>query len=145
MSEYGKPLVERMQFGRVVYTQMGPDTWSKTDEEAGSYAVVLVRDKLVSSPQPLRYLRSVAEDVTDHGVETIRGKKTAHYSGTIDLAAEGGTKGRMFPVNVWIDDSNRVVRYEYHPLGSEEIFRFEFFDYGMPVNLTPPPPENVDG
>ena len=144
MSPSGKSLAERMEFEDITYsTWAGEEEWSKSQDEPGLYARVLVRDKLVSSPEPLAYLRSVANDVTDHGVERVRGEKTRHYSGTIDLAAEGGTKGRMFPVNIWIDDSNRIVRYEFYQGVGPEIFRWEFFDYGVPVNLTPPPPEKT--
>jgi hypothetical protein len=55
----------------------------------------MIRDRLVSSSQPLGYLRSVARDVTDKEVETVRGKKTRHYAGTIDLAA--AAVGRVRP------------------------------------------------
>ena len=144
LSRSGKPIIERMEFGDVTYTRWaGEEEWDKSHYSGSLRAAGIIRDELVSSPQTLGYLRSVAHDVTDKGIETVRGKKTRHYAGTVDLAAEGGMKGRMFPLDVWLDDSGHVVRYEHHPIGSEEILRWEFFDYGLPVNLNPPPPDKT--
>ncbi len=144
MSRSGKPIIERMEFEDITYTRWaGEKEWSKSDYSGPLKAVGMIRDRLVSSPQPLGYLRSVAHDVNRKGVETVRGRKTRHYAGTIDLFGEAVRKVYIFPVDVWIDDSDRVVRYEYHPIGSEELLRWEFFNYRLPVNLTPPPPDKT--
>jgi len=143
----GKPLYERLQIGPVTYTKaVRGRKWRKNEtEEPGAAAIRKVRDGLVSSQRPLSYLRSVAEDVKLVGSDIVRGKNTTHYTATVDLGKEGGTPGRMFPVEVWIDESDRVVRYQHNSFGSRETFRWEFYDYGVMVNLTPPPDRETLG
>jgi hypothetical protein len=133
------PILELLQLRGVAYTRgVGDSKWKKTETPADFAAQDKVRDHLVSSGGPLSYLRSVANDVKLVGSDVVRGKKTTHYTATADLAKEGRTPGEMLPVEVWIDESDRVVRYQYHT-PHRETFRWEFYDYGVEVDLTPPP------
>jgi hypothetical protein len=45
--------------------------------------------------------------VTDEGRETVRGVQTTHHSTTIDLHQS------EFAVDVWIDDHERIRRFEW--------------------------------
>jgi hypothetical protein len=48
-----------------------------------------------------------------------------------------------FPVEIWVDEEGRTRRYSYHPIGSQETFVWEFFDFGVKVDLEPPPADQV--
>ncbi len=145
----GKPFLERMAFGDVTYTRyvgrddtvgLGGGVWERNDAVTPEgRAAAAVRNALASPSGSLRYLRSVAEDVVEVGKERVRGRRTTHYQGSVDLGRAGGP-ARMFPVEIWVDEDGLVRRYRYHPLGSRETFVWEFYDYGVAVDLTPPAP-----
>ncbi|HEV2810764.1 MAG TPA: hypothetical protein VGV93_10260 [Acidimicrobiales bacterium] len=120
----------------------GEDVWSRSS--AGSDATTSFRNDLVASTDALEYLRSVTDEVTEVGAETVRGVDTTHYRGTVRLAEAGASRERdRYPVEVWVDENGRTRRYRSQTLGTEEILVWEFFDFGVEVDLSPPPPEKI--
>ena len=125
------------------------------------------------------YLRGVSESVEKVGVAEVRGTRTTHYRATIDLqeaAAEEDPGAQeaydemsrklgagKLPVEVWIDEKNRVRRYEIDmsvPVpesaaspgtsGEDVTVRTrmvtEYYDFGVPVDVQAPPrDQTMDG
>lgn len=123
------------------------------------------------------YLRGVSDSVEKVGEEQVRGVPTTRYEAVIDLekGAEGlgagaredydemveGLGTSKLPVEVWIDEQNRVRRYALDvsvpentasPGASEEDDRvstrmvIEYHDFGTPVDVqVPPQDQTTDG
>lgn len=49
---------------------------------------------------------------------------------------------RSLPVEVWIDGVGRVVRLR-HPAGDGGRITYDFFDFGVPAQISEPPPAEV--
>lgn len=115
----------------------GNKPWLKIDlAKASSAAGIPGISSLLNSPvssdpsQFLQYLRASSGNVTKLGAEVVDGLQTTHYRATIDLdrvpnalpassraaarsaisALESRTGLHQLPVNVWIDQQNRVRR-----------------------------------
>ena len=116
--------------------------------------------------QQLGLLKTVSDGLTDHGRETVVGVEATHYSATVDLrrypevvpeAQREAVRqsidrlielaGRSeIPVEVWVDDSQRVRRIE-----SEESFGdgvdgtivVEYVRFGVPVDIQAPDDDEV--
>ncbi|CAA9463373.1 MAG: hypothetical protein AVDCRST_MAG25-1169 [uncultured Rubrobacteraceae bacterium] len=124
----------------------------------------------------LEYLRGVSDSVEKVGVEEVRGVRTTHYEAVVDLkneAAGGDAEAQeaqdemveklgasKFPVEVWLDDQNRVRRYAMNatvpvPEDAPEMSEggkmqtsivAEYYDFGTPVDVqAPPPDQTMDG
>lgn len=122
----------------------------------------------------LEYLRGVSESVEKVGEEMVRGFRTTRYRATMDLeesltgespeAREAYEKLRAtirtdtLPVEVWLDEEGRVRRYDMNvPMrlpektaaqGSAEAnvrMVSEYYDFGVPVRVVPPPAEQTIG
>jgi hypothetical protein len=118
----------------------------------------------------LEYLRGVSDSVEELGREEIRGVPTTHYRAVIDLqkaapkdpeareAYEESIKGLgtdTLPMEVWLDEEGRVRRYEMTaPVAVPEsgattaqqaktTVVVEYYDFGVPVNVQAPPPEQT--
>lgn len=146
----GEPWLERQEFGPATsyFRYVDSDVWDDSDGTTPqSRAVVCFRNNLAASTDALTYLRTVAEDVTEVGTGTVRGAQTTHYRATVLLSRLGAPpEYDRFPVEVWMDDDGRIRRYRYHPVTlepTEEIFVWEFFDFGVDVDLSPPAPDKV--
>lgn len=136
----GEPIGQRMEFGEVSYSKFaGDDPWSDGERasEPGR-AVITIRNTLVASNAPVDYLNTVASDTTRTGIETVEGEVMTAYRGTANLGKAGGPDDYEFPIMILVDQQNRLRRFEYHPIGSAETFRWDFFDYGIKVDLEPP-------
>jgi hypothetical protein len=59
----------------------------------------------------LEYLKSVSEEVTTVGTETVRQVETTHYRAFGDLGRP--ETDNQLPVDVWIDENNRTKRFLY--------------------------------
>ena len=133
-----------------------------------------MRSGATSDPtDQLGYLRGVSEGVEEVGEEKVRGVTTTHYEATIDPkkaaeqeeeqgAARRATEGMAeqigsdeIPVEVWIDGEGRVRRYAMSvPLpntseggsaaGGDVTVVQELYDFGVPVRVEPPPPEQTE-
>ena len=121
--------------------------------------------------QTLDYLRGVTGHVTRVGAEDVRGTQTTHYRTVVDLekAAERSPTAReqiksaikllgssSQPLDVWIDAQGRVRRMKYAvdlskskaaastPAASGvATFTLDLFDFGVPVQATIPPADQV--
>jgi hypothetical protein len=121
--------------------------------------------------QMLAFLNAASDSVDRVGMETVRGTQTTHYHVVVDLlkianavpAAKQAAVRRTFrrevdligthtmPIDVWID-SQGLVRREHldismQPPGSSVTVGMEmtidFFDFGAPVHIVPPPARQV--
>lgn len=148
----GEPFLETMTFGDVTYTRyvgrddspfavgLGGGVWERNEAVTPEgRAARSALNTLVTPSGSLGYLRSVADDVVRVGSDRVRGKRTTHYRATVDLGRIGGPT-RDFTIEIWVDEDGLVRRYRYHPLGSGETFVWEFYDFGVAVDLVPPPP-----
>jgi hypothetical protein len=120
----------------------------------------------------LTYLRGVANDVHEDGHDVVRGVDTTKYSAKVDLrraieqsedaeararaqAALGLVGDLELPVNVWIDEQDRVRKFEVEMDLTEAFSKFgdlgmksdlhprisaiiEFYDFGVPVDVKAP-------
>jgi hypothetical protein len=115
--------------------------------------------------QSLEYLKA-AGHVKEEGKQTIRGVQTTHYHAVISLEkvaseapkqvaasvkqliAVSGTK--TVPADVWIDDKGLLRRMHYayaisgQTLGKSKVaLTMDLFDFGVSVNVKPPPQGEV--
>jgi hypothetical protein len=144
----GEPALERLEFGTTEgYSKnVRAEVWSKTGETTPqAAAAVSLRNNLAASPGALRYLESVADELSEEGAETVRGVPTTHYRAVAHLTQLGAPpEYDRFPVEVWVGEDGRTRRYSYHPIGSpEETYVWEFYDFGTEVALAPPPPDKI--
>lgn len=119
--------------------------------------------------QALSYLKSATSKVERVGSEQVRGTPTTRYAVTFDvakLAAQAPEEvqgyveemGLAFPkpADVWIDEQGRLRKIHYAvtlklpkeagapdtPMTVETTL--ELYDYGVAVNVTPPPAKQVE-
>jgi predicted transcriptional regulator len=121
--------------------------------------------------QALQYLRAASDDVREVGKEEVRGVETTHYRMTIDLqkvvdqAPEDQreqlrasidqlieqSRVRMVPTEVWIDDDGlaRRMKFTYEGMRfapgqqGDMTMMMELYDFGVEVNVEPPPESEV--
>jgi hypothetical protein len=96
------------------------------------------------------------------GEEDIGGAPTTHYQATVDLnkAVEqipdkktadslkqmlGSSGTSSFPIDVWIDRAGRVRResFKFSAAGTSMDMTISFTRFGVPVDTTPPPADQV--
>ena len=121
--------------------------------------------------QALQYLRAVSGEVEDKGTEEVRGVSTTRYEAKVDLrkfpdvlpddqreAAEESVDTLIeqlggeseLPMEVWIDDDGLIRRQRFNfsfdpETGPGYSFRYdmELYDFGVEVNVQPPPEEDT--
>jgi hypothetical protein len=112
--------------------------------------------------QSLDLMRAASPDFAAVGDEDVRGVETTHYRGTVDLerlAERLSGKARQsyrriieltgqssVPVDVWIgeDGLTRRLRYEQQVgNGAAMELTEEFYDFGVEVDVSPPPASEV--
>ena len=131
----------------------------------------LVDTSLDQSTDPsagLQALRGANDDVVEVGRETVRDAETTRYRGTLDIGqALEVLKGPLreliattletsdlqdAPFDAWIDDEGRLRRMEQtltlaNPQQPDQSItvdtRFELYDYGVDVDVTAPPADQV--
>jgi hypothetical protein len=116
--------------------------------------------------QALLYLRAASGRVDEVGEEDVRGVSTTHYRMTVDLekvaklnpeqrrnvervVEQSGV--RKVPTEVWVDDEGLVRRmalaYEDMQFAGGQrgdmAMRMELYDFGVDVDVSPPPPGQV--
>jgi hypothetical protein len=165
-------LVMYMKFPEAITEQLpGGKSWVRIDlREAGKELGIdleeLMQVQQSDPSQSLQYLRGASDDFEEVGEEEVRGVETTHYRGTIDLHkaveqlpedARGSFERAIdligtdeLPLDVWIDDDGMARRMKYdQPLpsaGGEEgamELTMEFFDFGVDVDVEPPPSDEV--
>jgi hypothetical protein len=168
----GRDVYMRIPYLKAIQPSLKP--WLKVDlVEAGrsrglDFSSFLQFGQGGDPTQTLYYLRAVT-DVEKVGEEKVRGAATTHYRGTILLARVAKKvpkrarkqvrdsvarlialmRSNKIPVDVWIDDSNRLRRFSYRETlragGNPTKIRnsIEFFDFGTKVIAPPPPASDV--
>lgn len=149
----------------------GGKQWVKVDLRAAGKSLGIDFGKVMGAGRQnpadmLRFLEAVGSSHVV-GTERIRGAPTTHYSAAIDLekAADslgdkqtaaalkqmyGSSGATTMPVDVWIDRAGRVRREHVSlsmsagatgPAGID--MTLEFIRFGVPVDLTAPPSDQV--
>jgi hypothetical protein len=116
--------------------------------------------------QMLEYLRATSGKIDEVGEEDVRGVPTTHYRAKVDLdkvaeqappklrkafrasiqSLKRGIASGEIPVDVWVDEQNRVRRLQEHLTvagGGRIAFSVDFFDFGTPVSVSAPPPADT--
>jgi hypothetical protein len=112
--------------------------------------------------QALQLLQAASPDFHEVGREEVRGTPTTHYAGTVDfskLAISGPPVLRQsyrriielsgqgeLPVDVWIDEDGLTRRIRYVqdlPGGATMEQTQDYYDFGVDVNVEPPPANEV--
>jgi hypothetical protein len=116
----------------------------------------------------LSSLRAVSKRVKNLGSAVVRGVQVTHYRVAVDparaasLAPHSERAGmrafarhvRVGPVDVWVDEQNLVRRLRtslsFHAApgphfgsGGRFVQTLDFFDFGVPVNVSAPPADKV--
>jgi hypothetical protein len=119
--------------------------------------------------QALSYLESATSKVEPVGSERVRGTPTTRYTATFDAAkvaaqapedVQGSVEdmGLSFPkpADVWIDEQGRLRKIHYamtmkvpKDMGAPATtmtmdINLELYDFGVPVNVRPPPANQVE-
>jgi hypothetical protein len=157
---------EIVTIDKTTYIHYTPDArgddgkaWTKYDDDEETdelYGVGLGNPTTV-----LGLLRDTSRSIERLGVEPVRGVRTTRSRAIVDVAklerrelgsdfpvADGGNDETM-PVDVWIDDDGRVRRLAYTDTwhgrdgDASSESRVEFFDFGVDVDVQPPPAEGV--
>jgi hypothetical protein len=141
----GEPAFEHQEIGDRSYNRaVGEDVYRGSGETPEARAARAVRNGLAAATDALSHLESIADEVSEVGREEVRGTGTTHYRAVAHLSKLGAPpEDDRFPVEVWIDDSGRTRRYRYEILGGNENYVWEFYDFGVTVDLEAPPPEKV--
>jgi hypothetical protein len=157
-----------MNFGDMPFaSKLGGKSWIAINLDAlgqktGTDFGALADQAQSSGPQQgLEYLQGLSGDVEKVGDDTVAGEHATHYRAQIDDAKvaqklpEGATRDRVatlgvVPADVWIDDGDRVVKMQFAVDGSsfgESGARLqmtmEITDFGVPVDVQAPPPDQV--
>jgi hypothetical protein len=137
--------------------------WVKLD--LSEYAQVGQSQTQADPTSTLDGLRGVSNDVQDLGQENVRGVDTTHYHATIDVAkalakVPASHRQRVesalsqfgngdLPIDVWIGRDGVPRRYsmsmDLTKSGESMHFteQFDFFDFGVPVDVHVPPASDV--
>jgi hypothetical protein len=112
--------------------------------------------------QALDFLQGASDDFHEVGTETVRGRETTHYAGTIDLekvaldapadvqeqyrrlAELSGSK--KVPMDVWIGDDGLVHKVRFAqklPGGSSMTMEEELYDFGTSADINVPSEDEV--
>jgi len=154
-------------------TGLGGKEWMKLDiKRFGDSLGIPTGDPRMATQSPseaLRMLGGVSGGVRDEGREQVRGVEATHYSATVDLrrsveqlpesqreAARRGidrviavTGQEKLPFDVWIDDDDRVRRFEMDQTmkpGGVELkmhMTLEYVRFGVPVEIDLPADDEV--
>lgn len=120
--------------------------------------------------QILQLLTSVSNKVEEVGPEQVRGVQTRHFRVTVDLGKQSAAQGNSpqqiqrlqqllgtstMPVDVWVDDQGLPHRLQFQlPLpkavagqsgmqNAKMVATEEFYDFGTPVDVSPPPADQT--
>lgn len=138
----------------------------KAGEELGIDLGALSSSASQNDPtQFLNYLNGVSSDVKKVGTEDVRGTSTTHYKATIDMRKAAETLGpdaapsvqklidqmgqATMPAEYWVDGDGlaRRVKMKMDPDGKgpgpSATMTYELYDFGAPVNVSPPPAREV--
>jgi hypothetical protein len=130
-----------LKFGDVLGSR-APEgkSWARLDFGGGSESPFGMAEP--STPKSgLDLLQDLTGGVETIGDDTVAGRHATHYRGSIDSAKLPG--GEDTPVDMWIDDADRVVKMQLSMglFGGE--LTWEVTEFGVPVDVEAPPPDEV--
>jgi hypothetical protein len=155
-------LIEKAGYTRWIVK--GKSYWVKEaiDDKSGDAAELLI--PLPGTPtKPTDVLARVLEASTENhklGTEEVGGAETTHFRASVDLRklvdqlpvaerpaddAVEAWGSRFVPVEIWIDGESRLRRITLERGEDEATMstRVELFDYGVDVDVEPPPADEV--
>jgi uncharacterized protein YceK len=161
--------IDAVTDGFVVYMRsdqlgamLGGKQWMKLDMERSSKTLGLdlnSMSQLGQNPsEQLELLEKVSDGVSELGRETVVGVQATHYRATLDLRKYPGqnldklielTGQSEIPIDVWIDDANRVRRMEWKqemnrgPLQMSFDAVVEYRRFGVQANVDIPSDDEV--
>lgn len=167
VTEDGNPVMY-MNLGFMSALMPGGKTWVRVDLAKAGKAAGLDFNQLLgganqSPADSLALLRS-SGDFSEVGKETVEGVETTHYHGTIDLQKAVAAKGAsaevlqrllelgapaQYPADVWIDQDDFVRQFKSSydmTAGGKSVsmsMTMGMSDYGMPVEVSAPPGDQV--
>lgn len=150
--------------GDSYYTQDTADTktyWVVEKDEPIAYpneAIVPLPGMHLDPKQALDLIMASGDKLEERPAK-VRGVTTTHYRIEIDpnrlsanlpqgrrLAHGDPSQDRPFAVDVWADEAGRLRRLRIHEEMVEEdsaTLTYEFFDFGVAVDIEPPPADQV--
>ncbi|MGW0190330.1 hypothetical protein ACWDV7_31950 [Streptomyces sp. NPDC003362] len=155
MRRLGSESMEARYLPDAYYARMGDEFAAQADgrhwlrygyedlkDIAGGSGAQLGDQMRDSTPdRSLRLLLS-SSDVREVGEERVRGRRTTHYSGTVEAADDGVSEQT---VDVWIDDRDLLVKkVEKARTADGELTQTAFYDdYGAEVRAHRPPADDT--
>jgi hypothetical protein len=147
--------METRQIGTAIYYGVGPQSprgplrgkhWIRVDLSAYSSAQVLNVETRATG-DPMVYLRrlAAAPDLRRVGRETVDGKSTTHYAGTVPATAAKKNIGLGAPSlsDVWLTDDGTMVRYAQDVAGVEGTLDYTRFAADGSIQA-PPAADTID-
>ena len=149
---------------------LGVETeWIAFPQDQQSVAEAVSPVTPINPTEFLDLFSSIDAGVADQGREVLRGVDTTHYLVTFsmeellreadpeelaELQAMGPLPFDTLPMDIWISDDGLIHRFELvldsangSVYGDEEfgrmVMRFDMFDHNQPVEILPPPAEEV--
>ena len=127
--------------GSTVYYELSGGGWARSDESGRGGGELSLLQAIVKPGDPLTYLSRLGAPIDRVGRGEVRGAAATHYLSFVDMAKVDGTS-RLLDVELWLDDERRVVRFR-HPTNEAGRITYDFFDFGVPVEISVPPPAEV--
>lgn len=159
--------LRQLVVGEILYMQLPNEPGSFYELRLAD----LVDTSLAGTTDPtggLQALEAANDDVVEVGRDEVRGRQTTHYRGTYDVKESlkvvkgatatllqktlGDTDLSAVPFDAYIDDEGRLVRMDQvleitSPQQQGQKIqvqsRVELFDFGVKVNVTAPPAEQI--
>ena len=162
--------VEAVGDGSTVYLKMPMlgDAWYS--QEADTSATGAIASVAEDPTKVLEWLTATGDDVDDLGDDQVRGETARHYRTTLDLRRaaselDGEQRDQLekalelfgedtLDVDLWVNADGLPARLEYDMTfansevgqlkGASMSFVMEYFDWGQPVTVTLPDPDDVE-
>jgi hypothetical protein len=158
-----------MNMGDLAAGKLGDRPWVKLDldqlnqQSGGALSGVADQAQSNTPQQGLEYLQGLSGDVTKVGDDTVAGEHAVHYRASIDYAKVAAklpdsasavrdqlAKLGTVPADVWIDDSDRVVKMQmkidasaFSAGAGTADMTMEITDFGVPVDVQAPPADQT--
>ncbi len=154
---------ELLMDGDVTYSKTAlpwrhDEVWVQSDTSGQESDPFNLQERAMSNPLSLlTFLIAVGSDVRSVGTERVRDAETTHYEGTLNLQNVianapqedradlkdtldfiGQFEPTSVPFGLWVDRDGVARRLRIDQKGSGSIL-IEYYDFGVPVSITPPP------
>jgi hypothetical protein len=140
----------------------GKRRWLRYEGDTADPYPFNLQERAMSKPMGLlKFLAGASSDVREVGTQDVRGVPTRHLEGTLDLqtvvdqapAEEreelqftldfiSEHQSTMVPFGLWVDSEGVAHRLRIDQ-GRGASVLIEYYDFGTPVVITPPPPDEI--